>query len=95
MRFLKWFGNSRKAKNKGLVIGVVSVGDILQIARMVQSQPELIKALRQIVGLKGLTNREREVAFHMARKIAIDAILQAEELEAKVENILKSQEARS
>ena len=91
-KFLRWFGNNRKSDKKGLLVGVVTKRDVYEISRRVQSYDELIKSLRQIIALQGLTNRQREVAFHMARKIAIDAIRQAEELEVKISDLLKKQE---
>lgn len=90
--FLKWIGNERKSDKKGLLVGVVTKRDVYELGRKVESYDELIKSLRSIIELQGLTNRQREVAFHMARKIAIDAIRQAEELEVKVSDLLKKQE---
>jgi hypothetical protein len=90
--FLKWIGNERKSDKKGLLLGFVTKRDVYELGRKVESYDELIKSLRSIIELQGLTNRQREVAFHMARKIAIDAIRQAEELEVKVSDLLKKQE---
>lgn len=92
--FLKWIGNQRKSDKKGLLLGFVTKRDVYELGRKVESYDELIKSLRSIIELQGLTNRQREVAFHMARKIAIDAICQAEELEVKVSDLLKKQEGQ-
>ena len=90
--FLKWIGNERKSDKKGLLIGFVTKRDVYELGRKVESYDELIKSLRSIIALQGLTNRQREVAFHMSRKIAIDAIRQAEELQVNVNRILKEEE---